>query len=87
MTTINADDFPKLAAPARWTLAATSVQHLEPLSKFSQVEVKKRHGIGPMKRSTSRLILGDDPPFRTDELNRDHFGQGVLLTPPEEKSR
>jgi hypothetical protein len=40
-------DLPKLAAPAQRALAAAGVQRLEHLTKFSDVEIKQWHGIGP----------------------------------------
>ena len=40
-------DLPKLAQPAQRALAAASICRLEQLTKFSEVEVKQLHGIGP----------------------------------------
>ena len=40
-------DLPKLSAPAHRALAAAGVRQLKDLTKFSEVEVKKWHGIGP----------------------------------------
>jgi DNA-directed RNA polymerase alpha subunit len=40
-------DFPKLSAPAQRALANTNIQNLQQLSKFSESEIKKLHGIGP----------------------------------------
>ena len=41
------NDFPKLSAPAQRALAAAGVSRLKDLTKFSESEVKKWHGIGP----------------------------------------
>jgi hypothetical protein len=41
------NDLPKLSAPAHRALAAAGVNHLKGLTKFSEAEVKKWHGIGP----------------------------------------
>lgn len=41
------NDLPKLSAPAQRALAAAGVQHLKDLTKFSEAEVKKWHGVGP----------------------------------------
>lgn len=41
------NDFPKLSAPAQRALASAGVSHLKDLTKFSETEVKKWHGIGP----------------------------------------
>ena len=40
-------DLPKLSAPAHRALAAAGVHRLKDLTKFSETEVKKLHGIGP----------------------------------------
>jgi hypothetical protein len=41
------NDLPKLSAPAHRALAAAGVKKLKDLTKFSESEVKKWHGIGP----------------------------------------
>jgi hypothetical protein len=41
------NNLPKLSAPAQRALAAAGVRHLKDLTKFSEAEVKKWHGIGP----------------------------------------
>ena len=41
------NDLPKLSAPAHRALAAAGVRQLKDLTKFSEAEVKKWHGIGP----------------------------------------
>jgi hypothetical protein len=40
-------DLPKLSAPAHRALAAAGVRRLKDLTKFSEAEVKRWHGIGP----------------------------------------
>ncbi len=40
-------DLPKLSAPAQRALAGAGIQNLRQLSKFSESEIKKLHGIGP----------------------------------------
>ncbi len=40
-------DLPKISAPAQRALAAAGVRQLQDLTKFSEMEVKKWHGIGP----------------------------------------
>lgn len=40
-------DLPKLSAPAHRALAAAGVTRLADLTRFSEAEVKKWHGIGP----------------------------------------
>ena len=40
-------DLPKLAAPALRALAATGIKRLDQLTKFSEAEIKKLHGMGP----------------------------------------
>ncbi len=40
-------DLPKIAAPAQRALAAAGVHQLKDLTKFSEAEVKKWHGLGP----------------------------------------
>ena len=41
------NDLPKLSAPAHRALAAAGVHRLKDLTRFSEAEVKKWHGIGP----------------------------------------
>lgn len=40
-------DLPRLAAPAQRALAGVGIQNLKDLTKFSEVEIKQLHGIGP----------------------------------------
>ncbi len=41
------NDLPKLSAPAHRALAGVGIQNLEQVSRFSEAEIKKLHGIGP----------------------------------------
>jgi hypothetical protein len=50
-------DFPKLAKPAQRALANAGIQRLEQLTKFSEAEVKKLHGIGPNALNQLRSSL------------------------------
>jgi hypothetical protein len=50
-------NLPKLAAPARRALAAAGVERLEQLTKFSETEVSKWHGIGPNALKQLRAAL------------------------------
>ncbi len=57
-TTSNAEsDFPKLAQPALRALAAAGVRNLNQLTKFSEEEVKRWHGIGPNAMTRLRRAL------------------------------
>ncbi len=38
---------PRLSQPAQRALAGAGIQSLEQLSRFSEAEIKKLHGIGP----------------------------------------
>ena len=40
-------DLPKLGAPAQRALDAAGIQRLDQLTQFSEVEIKRLHGIGP----------------------------------------
>jgi DNA-directed RNA polymerase alpha subunit len=40
-------DLPKLSAPAHRALATIGVSRLEQLTKFTESEIKKLHGMGP----------------------------------------
>jgi DNA-directed RNA polymerase alpha subunit len=50
-------DLPKLSQPALRALAAAGVQRLEQLTKFSENEVKRWHGIGPNAINELRRAL------------------------------
>jgi hypothetical protein len=52
-------DFPKLSAPAQRALAAAGVQRLDQLTKFSEAEVGKWHGIGPNAINALRASLNE----------------------------
>jgi hypothetical protein len=41
------NDLPKLSAPAHRALAGAGIQNLEQVSRFSEAELKKLHGMGP----------------------------------------
>jgi len=51
------NDLPKLSAPAHRALAAAGGKHLKDLTKFSEAEVKKWHGIGPNAMDQLRQAL------------------------------
>jgi Bacterial RNA polymerase, alpha chain C terminal domain len=42
-----ASDLPKLSAPAQRALAGAGISNLKQLSKFTEADIKKLHGIGP----------------------------------------
>ncbi len=44
---LSQSDLPKISAPAQRALAAAGVRQLKDLTKFTETEVKKWHGIGP----------------------------------------
>lgn len=48
----------RLAAPARRALAAAGIQRLDQVAAFSQEEIKRMHGIGPMALDQLRQALG-----------------------------
>ncbi len=50
-------DLPKLSAPAQRALAGAGIQNLRQLSKFSESEIKKLHGIGPNALNELRRAL------------------------------
>lgn len=50
-------DLPKLASPAQRALAGAGITHLSQLSRMSEAELKKLHGIGPNAIETLRLAL------------------------------
>ena len=52
-------DFPKLSAPAQRALAAAGVYRLKDLTKYTEAEVKKWHGIGPNAMEQLRGALQD----------------------------
>jgi hypothetical protein len=52
-----ASDLPKLSQPAHRALVAAGVQNLKQLTKFTESEVKKWHGIGPNALTQLRQAL------------------------------
>jgi hypothetical protein len=52
-------DLPKLSAPAHRALAAAGVHQLKDLTKFSEAEVKKWHGIGPNAMDQLRQAMSE----------------------------
>ena len=40
-------DLPRLSAPAHRALAGAGIQRLEQLTKFTEAEIGKLHGLGP----------------------------------------
>ncbi len=42
-----ASDLPRLSAPARRALRAARINRLEQLTRFSEAEIGRLHGIGP----------------------------------------
>ncbi len=51
--------FPKLAAPAQRALAGAGYTSLEQLTKVSEAELSKLHGMGPNALKTLRQALAD----------------------------
>jgi predicted RecB family nuclease len=61
-------DLPRgLSQPAQRALAGTGIQSLEGLAKFSQVEIKKLHGIGPKALAQLQRALAAKGLFFADE--------------------
>lgn len=61
-------DLPKLAAPAQRALAGAGITRLEQLTRISEVELARLHGIGPNAIQTLRLALGEKGlSFRSEE--------------------
>ena len=50
-------DLPKVASPAQRALTNAGIQNLRQLSKFSEAEVTRLHGIGPNALSALRTAL------------------------------
>jgi len=53
------NDLPKLSAPAHRALAAAGVRQLKDLTKFTEAEVKKWHGIGPNAMGQLRQAMDE----------------------------
>ena len=52
-----ADNLPKLSAPARRALAAAGIQRLEQLTTVREAEIAQLHGIGPNALQQLRRAL------------------------------
>jgi hypothetical protein len=52
-------DLPKTSAPAQRALNGAGITHLEHLTKFTEAEIKKLHGIGPNALTTLRAALSE----------------------------
>ena len=65
-------DLPKLASPAQRALAAAGITQLVQLTRLSEAELTRLHGIGPNAIKTLRLALSEKGlSFRPEEkLNR-----------------
>ena len=50
-------DLPKLAAPAQRALAGAGISNLKQLSKHTEAEIAKLHGIGPNAITALRAAL------------------------------
>lgn len=50
-------DLPKLSAPAQRALAGAGIKNLQQLTKFSETQIKKLHGIGPNAINALRQAL------------------------------
>jgi hypothetical protein len=53
----NNNDFPKLAKPAQRALAQAGYLRLEQLTRVSEAELSKLHGLGPNALNQLRLAL------------------------------
>jgi len=51
------NDLPPLAAPALHALSSAGIRQLRQLSKFSEAEIKRLHGIGPNAINRLRSAL------------------------------
>ena len=52
-------DLPKLASPAQRALAGAGITRLVQLTKMSETELSRLHGIGPNAIKTLRLALDE----------------------------
>jgi DNA-directed RNA polymerase alpha subunit len=52
-------DLPKLASPAQRALAGAGITHLAQLTKMTERELAKLHGIGPNAIKTLRLAMAE----------------------------
>jgi hypothetical protein len=53
----SADDFPKLSNPARRALSGAGYTRLDQLTKVTEADIKKLHGIGPNAINQLRAAL------------------------------
>ena len=61
-------DLPKLASPAQRALAAAGITQLVQLTRLSEAELARLHGIGPNAIKTLRLALSEKGlSFRPEE--------------------
>lgn len=64
-------DLPKLSAPAHRALAAAGITHLKQLSKISESELGKLHGIGPNAiRDLHTALAAKGLSFAADKKNK-----------------
>lgn len=59
MATTEESDLPKLASPARRALASAGISRLEQLTRFSEADLMRLHGMGPNAVDTLRRALAD----------------------------
>lgn len=52
-------DFPKLSQPAQRALAGAGIRKLQDLTRFSEAEIKRLHGMGPKALGQLRQALAD----------------------------
>jgi predicted flap endonuclease-1-like 5' DNA nuclease len=52
-------DLPRIGQPATRALAAVGIHRLEQLTKFSEKEIQKLHGMGPKALGILRQALAD----------------------------
>ena len=53
------NDFPKIGRPATQALASAGIQTLEQLTRFSEAEILKLHGMGPKAFGLLRQALAE----------------------------
>ena len=65
-------DLPKLAAPARRALEGAGITRLEQLSRMSETELGRLHGIGPNAVKALRMAMeAKGLAFRQDKSTED----------------
>ena len=52
-------DLPKLASPAQRALAGAGITRLDQLTRLTEAELLRLHGMGPNAIKTLRLALGE----------------------------